>query len=161
MNTARRNVLKGIVALGSASALSLVSPLWASSSDIANNSIHLIVANDNVGDAFYQGANTIQSIVIQSSLHSATSLPFLEKYQNLLKTKGQRIFGLVDDASAVLIMDFARTANARVLWHKDHVIHSNESAARLGSGLASNTISPAMTENIVFKKHYVSFLIES
>lgn len=160
MNTARRNVLKGIVALGSASALNLVSPLWASS-NIANNPIHLIVANDDVGHAFYKGANTVQSIAIQSSLHSATSLPFLEKYQNLLKTKGQRIFGLVDDASAVLIMDFARSANARVLWQKDHVIHSNESAAQLGLGLVSNAINPATKEQTAFKKHYVSFLIES
>lgn len=160
MNTARRNVLKGIIALGSASALNLVSPLWASS-NIANNTIHLIVANDDVGHAFYQGANTVKSIAIQSSLHSATSLPFLEKYQSLLKTKGQRIFGLVDDASAVLIMDLARTTNARILWQKDHVIHSNESAVQLGLGLVSNTINSAMTEQIAFKKHYVSFLIES
>ncbi len=160
MNTARRNVLKGIIALGSASALNLVSPLWASS-NIANNAIHLIVANDDVGHAFYQGANTVKSIAIQSSLHSATSLPFLEKYQSLLKTKGQRIFGLVDDANAVLIMDLARTTNARILWQKDHVIHSNESAVQLGLGLVSNTVNPAMTEQIAFKKHYVSFLIES
>lgn len=160
MNTARRNVLKGIIALGSASALNLASPLWASS-NIANQPIHLIVTHDDVGHAFYQGVSTVKDISIQSALHCATSLPFIEKYQSLLKTKGQRIFGLVDDASAVLIMDFARTTNARILWQKDHIIHSNESAAQLGLELISNTLNPVTKENISFKKHYVSFLIES
>lgn len=164
MNLSRRNILKGMVALGSASALALATPLWASAFT-RNRSIHLIVANDIVGQSFLTGANTVQATQIQSVLVSETSMQFLQKYQALLNNgKGKQIFGLVDDANAVLIMDLARSANARVLWQKDHIVQSTTSAKQLGLGLVSNdqtTLDSASADRTAFNKHYVSFLIES
>lgn len=164
MNTSRRNVLKGIAALGSATALALATPVWASAFT-KNRAIHIIIANDKVGQSFLAGANNVQSTKIESVLLSETSMQFLQQYQALLKKgKGQQIFGLVDDANAVLIMDLARSANARVLWQKDHIMQSNNAAQQLGLGLIANdqnAISASTTNNVAFNKHYVSFLIES
>ena len=165
MNQSRRNVLKGIVALGSASAFALATPVWASALANNNSKIHLIVSNDNIGQSFLTGAKLVQDVSIQSTLVGSPTMQFVQQYQNILKQgKNQRIFGLVDDASAVLITDLARSADARVIWLEDHVISSNDNAKNLGLGLVGNdskAINASTTNSMAFNKRYVSFLIES
>lgn len=165
MNNSRRNVLKGIVALGSASALALATPIWASALVTNSSKIHLIIANDNVGQSFLTGAKLVKEISIESTLVGSTSTQFIQQYQNILKQgKNQRIFGLVDDASAVLITDLARSADARVIWLEDHAISSTDNAKNLGTGLVGNNskaINASTTNTMAFNKRYVSFLIES
>ena len=51
--------------------------------------------------------------------------------QRLNTSKGERIVGLVDDASGMLLLDLARSAGAHVHWTGQHVTHDGVSRHRV------------------------------
>lgn len=121
MNVARRSLLKGAAVGGlSAAALSASSLGMASSLLREPARPALALVSGNVAEAaFLLGARaSAASIEVQ---RTDLGLPYMQQLAaQLASPQPQRIIGLVDDASATLILDLARSAGARVQFVGHH-----------------------------------------
>jgi hypothetical protein len=140
MNVARRTLLKGAAVSGlsvaalSASGLSMAAGMLR---DSARPSLALVSGNAAEA-AFLLGARNGQSAIqVQRTDLDAAYMQALAA--QLASDKPQRIIGLVDDASATLILDLARSAGARVQWVGLHAADSKGSRHELLSADASNS----------------------
>lgn len=134
MSIERRSVLKGM-ALGSAAlALGQTGLTQAAQAATANlRSPVLVLVNDAAAQsAFVDGVKANPSVAHASLLQVDSNLDFITAFQQRLRTlKGERIVGLVDDASGMLLLDLARSAGARVHWSGQHVTQQGISRHRV------------------------------
>jgi hypothetical protein len=140
MNVARRTLLKGAAIGGlSVAALSASGVSLASASGMLGDSARpaLALVSGNAAEAaFLLGARNSQAdIAIQRTDLDASYMQRLA--EQLASPQPQHIIGLVDDASATLILDLARSAGARIQWLGQHASDSNGSRHALLSADAS------------------------
>lgn len=134
MSIERRSVLKGMV-LGSA-ALALGQTGLTQGAQAVTGSLRrpvLVLVNDAAAQsAFVDGVKANPSVARTSLLQVDSSLDFITAFQQRLMTlKGERIVGLVDDASGMLLLDLARSSGARVHWSGQHVTEQGISRHRV------------------------------
>ncbi|QJD59087.1 hypothetical protein HG264_09275 [Pseudomonas sp. gcc21] len=137
MSVNRRFVLKGM-ALGSAAALTLGGPAQAFAGRAAapvGSAIAmpaLVLVNGGAAEAdFLHGAGT----ALGSQMHVqrvGSDLAFIMDFERQLRSaQPMRVIGLLDDASAALVVDVARSAGARIQWLGQHTAEDGHSRHRL------------------------------
>lgn len=136
MSIERRSVLKGL-ALGSAAlALSQAGLAGAAQTAAAGTRKPVLVLLSDVDaqTAFMDGIKANPGVSQVSLLSTNHDLDFIAAFQKRLSTsKGERIIGLVDDASGMLLLDLARSAGAKVHWNGQHVTHKGVSRHRVSA----------------------------
>ncbi|MCP8467109.1 hypothetical protein NK553_24450 [Pseudomonas sp. ZM23] len=138
MNIERRTLLKGM-ALGAASgvALNLPGSAFAGALGQRSGAPALVLLERPARDsAFYQGilaATDTAPRVLQASADGE----FLAALAAQLRSGGE-VLGLLDDASALLAVEQARSAGARVRWLGQHSVDGSRSRHRLLSADASH-----------------------
>ena len=126
MNVERRTVLKGLalsslagIAMGS-SGLTMAHSVLAAQARPVLPTLAL-VSNEAAESIFLQGVNASPAGKQVKVQRTDLSLDFMLGFEKRLRSgQPQRIIGLVDDASAALIIDLARSAGARVQWLGQH-----------------------------------------
>ncbi|TDF80861.1 hypothetical protein E1573_19360 [Pseudomonas sp. H9] len=144
MNVERRSLLKGMAlgglagaALGSSS-LSLANSVLGPSAQPQAASLAIVSAPVAVS-AFVQGLRASPAAPQVQVIATGLDLAMLQDLQQRLASgQSQRLIGLVDDASAALIVDLARSAGARVQWLGQHSASAGHSRHRLLSAQASH-----------------------
>ncbi|MBF0674284.1 hypothetical protein [Pseudomonas sp.] len=132
MNLARRSLLKGAALSGlsglalSASGVSLAAGLFRTPVEPAL----VLVSDSTVGAAFMLGAQTHNPAL--KFQHTDSGLEHIRQVSALLNSpQPQRIIGLLDDASATLIIDLARSAGAETQWLGQHGVDARGSRHQL------------------------------
>ncbi|NBF12727.1 hypothetical protein [Pseudomonas sp. Fl4BN1] len=144
MNIERRSLLKGMALGGLASVtvtgsgLSLANSVLGSPSGKVLPTLAL-VSTAVADSAFVQGINA-SSVARQVSVQRCEgNLDFILALQQRLGSgQPQRIIGLLDDASAALVLDQARSAGARLQWLGQHHSDARTSRHQLLSAEAAN-----------------------
>ncbi|MBP5059224.1 hypothetical protein [Pseudomonas chlororaphis] len=150
MNVERRTVLKGLalsslagIAMGS-SGLTMAHSVLAAQARPVLPTLAL-VSNEAAESIFLQGGNASPAGKQVKVQRTDLSLDFMLGFEKRLRSgQPQRIIGLVDDASAALIIDLARSAGARVQWLGQHRATANASQHRLLSAEAASGCAPQL-----------------
>jgi len=120
MTINRRSVLKGM-ALSSIAGLTIGGPLRAMARPVsaAGQPVLVLTQEGAAGTVFLQGALTaVPQLQVQQA---GVDVDFLLALERRLQTaESPRIIGLLDDASATLVVDIARSAGARIQWLGQH-----------------------------------------
>lgn len=136
MTVDRRCVLKGM-ALGSLAVPSMSSPLLALAGETGapvqsmTRPTQVLIDSGAAGAAFAQGARAVDDSSLP--VHQAgRELGYLLDFERRLR-RGQplHVIGLLDDATAVLILDLARSAGAHMHWLGQHIADAGLSHHRL------------------------------
>lgn len=143
MNLDRRTVLKG-AALGglagvglSVSGLSLANGALGGQPPIRRPDLLLVAAGAE--SAFVQGAQAAAGGQRLAVERCTADLAYLRSVEQRLRSgKPLRLIGLVDDASAELLVELARSAGARVQWLGQHSASANASQHRVLSAEAAH-----------------------
>lgn len=154
MNIERRLLLKGM-------ALSSMAGVVVSSSGLtmANTVLSVqawpalptlaLISGEVAESAFLQGINASPAAKQVTMQRTDLSLDFILGLEKRLSSgQPQRIIGLVDDASAALIIDLARSAGARVQWLGQHRATANASHHRLLSAEVASGCAPQLGLNL-------------
>lgn len=124
MTVSRRFVLKGM-ALGSMAGLAVgrIPGARASTGSIDRPAARPILALVNGGAAesvFLRGASAASGPQLQIQ-RVGRDLNFMRDFERRLRSnQAMRVIGLLDDASAALVVEMARSAGARVQWLGQH-----------------------------------------
>lgn len=133
MRVNRRFVLKSI-AVSSIAGLTIGRPVCTFAAAAATAAVPRVLALANDGAAqsiFLYGAMTARALRLEVQKVGG-DLGFMLDFERQLR-KGQplRVIGLLDDASAVLLIDIARGAGARLHWLGQHRAEAGFSRHRL------------------------------
>jgi hypothetical protein len=145
MNISRRFFLKGIALSGLAS---ITLGRWGLS--LANNKtaippagpILVLISDEIECSAFLQGITETLPGQHPRVQRTDLGMSFVQDFNQLLSSRQPaRIIGLVDDASAALIVELARASGSRMLWLGQHSASPGQARHRLlgdrtSSGLA-------------------------
>lgn len=138
MSVNRRSVLKGIT-LGSFAGLALTlgrslralaGGTDAQPSMAAVKPLLALVNEGVAGSVFLHGAAAAHGAALQAQTVSH-DLRFILDFERQLHTGPIRVIGLLDNASATLVVDQARRAGARVQWLGQHVAEAGYTRHRL------------------------------
>lgn len=136
MSIERRSVLKGIALSGAVVVLNQAGLVHAAQATPAGSRKPVLVLVSDVDEqtAFLQGVKANPSVGQVTLLKTNHDLDFITGFQKRLKvSKGERILGLVDNASGMLLLDLARSAGARVHWEGQHVTLNGVSRHQLSA----------------------------
>lgn len=136
MSIERRSVLKGMALGGAALALSQAGLASATQTTAAGISkpILVLVSDAEAQTAFVDGVKANPGVTRVSVLKTDHNLDFIAAFQQRLSTStGERIIGLVDDASGMLLLDIARSAGAKVHWNGQHATRNGVSRHRVSA----------------------------
>ena len=154
MNIERRLLLKGMALSSlagmvvSSSGLTMANTVLGAQARPALPTLAL-VSGEVAESAFLQGINASPAAKQVKIQRSDLSLDFILSLEKRLRSgQPQRIIGLVDDASAALIIDLARSAGARVQWLGQHRATANASHHRLLSAEAASDCAPQLGLNL-------------
>lgn len=142
MDMERRALLKGM-ALSGVAGLTLGSPMrvFAVGGDVApegasSGELLVLVGEDAASVAFLHGAAAAQSVAPRA-LRAGRELDFMLDFERRLRSGlPGRWIGLLDDASASLIVDLARSGGARVQWLGQHTASASASHHHAFGGAA-------------------------
>ncbi len=139
MNIKRRSVLKGM-ALGGLAGLSLgrtgLSSAGTFAKTLTRKPLLVLVSSAEAEAPFAAGVQANPAATVATVLRTDHGLEFISALQRQLNaSNGERIIGLVDDASGALILDLARSAGARLHWSGQHVTEGDHSRHRLSATL--------------------------
>lgn len=144
MKVERRSLLKGM-ALGGLAGVALSSSGLSLANSVLGRPTHTraaslaLVSAEVARSAFVQGMQASPAApALQVIPANAELAVVLELQQRLASGQPQRLIGLLDDASATLIIDLARSAGARVQWLGQHSTTAGRSTHRLLSAQASH-----------------------
>ncbi len=139
MSIKRRSVLKGMALgglAGLASGRAGLASAGRSAEILTRKPLLVLVSSAEAEAAFAAGAQANPAAAIATVLRTDYGLEFISALQRQLNTSnGERIIGLVDDASGALILDLARSAGARLHWSGQHVTEGGQSRHRLSATL--------------------------
>lgn len=123
MGVNRRSLLKGLAVTGAAGVAHFGAlPAMAALTPLKGEHLVVLVQDEAAGLAFIQGAMRATEERLKVQLGNA-GLDFLRGFEQLLKSlEPPRVIGLLDDASASLVVEVARAAGARVPWLGQHSI---------------------------------------
>lgn len=141
MNVSRRIFLKGIALSGLAS-ITLgrwdLSPANYVAAIPPARPILVLVSGEIEHSAFVQGIAATMPGKDPQVQRTDLGMDFVQGLNQLLCSKQpNRIIGLVDDASAALIVELARASGSRMLWLGQHSASSGNASHRLLGGKAS------------------------
>lgn len=162
MNIQRRQVLKGMVLTGSAlGSLNSSVTTWASPVQ-QEPPLHVILTPGQCASAFLSGVQADRPASPPLVLYTSTDLSFLRQWQTLLDQAGpKKILGLVDDASATIVIDLLRSAQGRLHWQAHHAQLSTQDSQSLGAALTGATPRQSAIQNTHYVNgHHVSFMLE-
>ncbi|MCW2272017.1 hypothetical protein [Pseudomonas sp. JUb96] len=144
MTIERRALLKGM-AVGGVAGIAMASSGLGLANTVLGRSTsgqvptRVLVSPEVAGSAFVQG---IQASPIAPQVQVMPIAPelgvLMQVQQHLASGQAQRLIGLLDDASAALLIDLARSAGARVQWLGQHSATSERTAHRLLSAQVSH-----------------------
>ena len=158
MQTDRRSLLKGLAAAGLAvSGMGLAqaaSALTAKTASTAAGSADVLAVTSSLHSsaldaAFVAGVQSTARNATHSGLQGLDSAAFNQLGELLADGKETKLVGLLDDASATLVLDLVRSAGGRVLAVENHRVNSAAAdwAKALGqsltTGQAMNTSAAA------------------
>lgn len=128
-----------------------------------SKTMRIIVADSIVGHQFIQGAQSVSTSEPEAVLLATPTLSFIQKYQALLSTpNAERWIGVVDNASALLMFDLARSEGAYIHWDQYYGLGSNNVALQLGMLLAGGKMSDVeQSSSQLLGDDYVAFIIET
>ncbi len=137
MSIKRRSVLKGM-ALSGLAGLTLgragLASAGTSAATLTRKPLMVLVSGAEAEAAFAAGAQSNPAAGIVTVLRTDHGLEFISSLQRQLNaSNGERIIGLVDDATGALILDLARSAGARLHWSGQHVTEGGQSRHRLSA----------------------------
>ncbi|GAA3714652.1 hypothetical protein GCM10022421_22610 [Oceanisphaera sediminis] len=137
MSIERRSVLKGM-ALGGLAGLALgragLASAGTAAEPLTRKPLLVLVSGDEAEAVFAGGARAHPAVGTTTVLRTDHGLEFISALQRRLKgSSGERIIGLVDDASGTLILDLARSAGARLHWSGQHVTEGGQSRHRVSA----------------------------
>lgn len=133
----RRSLLKGMALGGLAGVVMGSSGLSLANSVLGRTApgqlpVLALVGTGAAGAAFVQGLEASPAAAQVQVLPANLQLQaLLQLQQRLAGGRPQRLIGLLDDASATLLVDLARSAGARVQWLGQHSAHAHRSEHRL------------------------------
>lgn len=140
----RRSILKGLTLLGAASSwgsLGLAAS-FTSSNNIKSNVGCVVVEDSIVGHRFLSGVQIEKLNVPPTVLFASPTLGFIKKIQKFLRHDTSEILlGLVDNASATLIIDIARSEGAKVQIDHYYKLSSDNTAIKLGALMMNKNVS--------------------
>jgi len=144
INVERRSLLKGMavgglagVAMGSGS-VSMANTLLGRAAPTHPANL-AIVSAEVASSAFVQGLQASPAAPTVDVMPVGLDLTMLLNLQQRLASgQPQRLIGLLDDASAALIVDLARSAGARVQWLGQHSASAGHSRHRLLSAQSTH-----------------------
>lgn len=175
MNLNRRFVLKSMAVSGLTCwatdwSLALAAPVRPHGAS-AHEPLLVLITENSIGEAFLRGVIAAggQS---PSVMTVGRDFNLLLEFEQRLRSRSLRAIGLLDDASATLAVDMARSAGARLRWLRQHVaatasVDLTEGwASHMGHLLASLPFraaasSPTPSPGTVLEGSFVSFWIES
>ncbi len=144
MKVERRSLLKGM-ALGGLAGVALSSSGLSLANSVLGRPAHTraaslaLVSAEVAHSAFVHGMQASPAApALQVIPANAELTVVLELQHRLASGQPQRLIGLLDDASATLIVDLARSAGARVQWLGQHSTTAGRSTHRLLSAQASH-----------------------
>ncbi|MDD2050086.1 hypothetical protein [Pseudomonas putida] len=144
MNVERRSLLKGM-ALGGLAGVALSSSSLSLANSVLGRPAHAqaaslaLVSPEVARSAFVQGLQASPAAPQLQTMPAGLDLALLlDLQQRLASGQPQRLIGLLDDASAALIVDLARSAGARVQWLGQHNASAGHSRHRLLSAQAAH-----------------------
>lgn len=137
MSVSRRSVLKGM-ALGSAAAMTLgssaqlLADIGAAPAGGGLATPALVLVNGGAAEVdFLHGARAALGSQVQVRRVSSDLAFMLDFERQLRSGQPMRVIGLLDDASATLIVDMARSAGARIQWLGQHAAAAGLTRHRL------------------------------
>ncbi len=136
MSIERRSVLKGLALGGAALALSQAGLGYAAQATAGSSRqpVMVLVSGSDGQAAFVEGIKANPSVAQVTVLQADHGMDFISVFQQRLSsTQGERIIGLVDDASAMLLLELARSAGAKLHWTGQHVTQGGVSRHRVSS----------------------------
>nr|AAM92192.1 PcuX [Pseudomonas mendocina] len=136
MNIERRTLLKGMALGGLAGAAMGAFGLAMTKAMLGGQAQPLptlvLVDGEAAGAAFLAGVGSSPAASKAEVQRTDLGLDFVLGLEKRLRSgQQQRIIGLVDDASAALILDLARSSGARVQWLGQHSAAAGSSRHRL------------------------------
>lgn len=130
MNIQRRSLLKGMVAGGVGCGLLGASSLAmarAKTFTSGKQQMLIVTSSAEAEQTFRDGVRAARPEAAFETLRSDLSPAFLATLEKHLRSgHPSRILGLVDDASAAVIVQLARSADARVAWVGQHHIEPGQ-----------------------------------
>ena len=154
MNIERRVLLKGM-ALGGLAGVAMSSSGLTMANSVMGSQAHpvlptlALVSGEVAESAFLQGISASPAGGQVKVQRTDLGLSFMLGLDKRLRSgQPQRIIGLVDDASAALIIDLARSAGARVQWIGQHRATANASQHHLLSAEAASGCAPQLGLNL-------------
>ena len=147
MQTDRRSLLKGLAAagltvagMGWAQAATSAPTAGATSATASDSLLALTSAGQGCAleQAFVAGVQSARGNAVHTSLQGLDSAAFNRLDQLLTDSQDTLLVGLLDDASATLVLDLVRSAGGRVLQEQQHRVDGSASAwaHNLGQSLA-------------------------
>lgn len=171
MSTDRRTLLKGLAAVGLAfsggslaRAADFRLPNNAATGD-AGMTLTAVVSGGAADSAFLAG---VTAAALQRGMQQQPALrldgldgSLLSHIHTLAQDAQQAMLvGLVDDATAVVLLDVVRSAGGRVLSQQHHRLGSDSTAAQLAANLGRELVSRPDAANLATQQageHCVSF----
>ena len=143
MEIDRRSLMKGLLASGAL--LALGTPLWTFAGSPARKPNHcvLLLGGTSVDEMFENGARAacvgMTDEGLQTERLKSGQLASTDGMSTLLEqSRGARWIGVMDDASAVIFLELARTASVRLLSMGTHA-YSRDSACPLRHSWATTS----------------------
>ena len=151
MHTDRRTLLKSLAAAGFAvsgvgwARAATTLPAAATRTDVV--AITSALQGSALDAAFMAGVRSTSRAATHADLQGLDSAAFQQLSALLADGKDTQLIGLLDDASATVVLDLVRSAGGRVLAMEQHRVDSEATvwAQRLGASLASGQTSSAST----------------
>ncbi|CAD5108579.1 hypothetical protein [Zestomonas carbonaria] len=154
MNVERRSLLKGLALGGLAGAALGGSGLAVANAVVGGPSlpeqpILALVNGETAESAFLLGIGASPVARQVEVLRADAGLDFLLGLEKRLRGgRPQRLIGLLDDASAALVLDLARSAGARVQWLGQHGVGATASRHRLLGAESANGCAPHLGRHL-------------
>ena len=143
MDVDRRTLMKGMLASGALLALGV--PSWALGDQSARRSKHclLVLSGTGADEAFARGTQAACAAMTYDGLRTVQLkgglLAGMDQMVNLLgHSRGARMIAILDDASAVIFLELARSSGVRMLSMGTHAC-STDGACRIRHELASTS----------------------
>ncbi|MGA3064639.1 MAG: hypothetical protein ABSD90_15695 [Methylocystis sp.] len=154
MDVERRSVLNGIAVTGLAGAAwksSVLSLANATTGGKAQPTRPVLVLISGAAEqsAFLQGIAAAADERIVEVQRTHLSVGFVQTLnQWLLSERSIRVIGLVDDASAAIIVQLARSAGARLQWLGQHSVSAGQSRHRVLSAESADCRSAQLGQQL-------------
>lgn len=148
MNEKRRMLLKGMALGGFAGVGAGISQtVMAATGSASDRQLFVLVNEALSSSAFIDGVAASGKSL--KTLVADTGMAFVNAFnKHLSSQKKLHILGLTDDASAVIILDLARSAGASVKWIGHHTLETHQSIHGVSSVDSTRSCTVQLAKNL-------------